>query len=317
MKLSLEVPVDEASLKMNYHHQSFFLGSCFSEHISTKLKYFEFNCLCNPMGTFFHPFSIEIFLGQVYSNHRFSKTDVFQYKGVYRCFDAHSKLASLKASDLVNQLNQTIISTNNYLKKANFIWFSLGSAFVYWHKEQERYVANCHQLPANHFRKEFSSVQKIYESLYKIVSYLRSLQPELQIGFSISPVRHIKDGIVENTRSKSHLHTALYQLLEKDQDLVYFPAYEIFHDELRDYRFYASDLVHPNSLGIEYVWNKFKLSNIDSSCFNIMKKIDQWNRGNNHKVLFPNSQSHQQFLKFQERLRLEIENDLKSFQSSK
>jgi len=306
MKLTLEVPIEEAEKKLNYKHQTMFLGSCFSEHIFQKLKYFEFECINNPMGIFFHPFSIENFLKLVYANYEFTEADVFEHQGIFKCFDAHSKLTSLQSEDLVNTLNQAVQNTFNWLKKTDFVWISLGSSYIYKHKELDKYVANCHQLPNNLFTKELTSVEALYASLFKLVGYLRSLQPKIKIGFTVSPVRHSKDGIVQNTLSKSHLHAALHQLLKYEEEISYFPAYEIFHDELRDYRFYASDLVHPNALGIEYVWNKFKSALIDESCFALMNKIERWNKGNSHQSRFTQTEAHQKFLSIQEKLRTEI-----------
>lgn len=306
MKLTLEVPIEEAEKKLDYTHQTLFLGSCFSEHIFKKLTYFEFECMSNPMGIMFHPFSIENFLKLVYVNHEFTEADVFEHQGIFKCFDAHSKLTSLQSEDLVNTLNQAVQNTFNWLKKTDFVWISLGTAYVYRHKELNKYVANCHQLPNQLFTKELASVEAIHTSLVRLVSYLRSMQPKIKIGFTVSPVRHSKDGIVQNTLSKAHLHTALHQLLSNDKVVVYFPAYEIFQDELRDYRFYASDLVHPNNLGIEYVWNKFKSNFINESCFALMHKIDRWNKGNLHKSQFTQTKAHQKFLLYQEKLKAEI-----------
>lgn len=269
------------------------------------------------MGIFFHPFTIENFLKLVYSDYTFTTSDVFEHQGIFRCFDAHSKLASMSANDLVAELNQVISTTKANFKKTDFIWISLGTSFVYKHKSLDKYVANCHQLPNHFFHKELSSVEEIYASLYKSVDYLRSLQPGIQIGFTVSPVRHIRDGIIENTRSKSHLHTALHQLLEEDQMLNYFPAYEIFQDELRDYRYYASDLVHPNQLGIDYIWSKFKSSLINESCFDLMKKIDQLNKGNTHQSRFPETEAHQKFLGFQKKLRAEIDAEKFAFKKKR
>lgn len=307
MKLTLEVPLKKAKQPLNYSHKTAFIGSCFSDHIFNRLAYFEFDCIVNPLGTFFHPYSIENFLKLVYKKHRFTSAAVFQHQGIFRCFDAHSKLSATSSEKLVNQLNEVISHTHAYLQQTNFVWISLGSAFVYFHKKENRYVANCHQLPSKEFNKELTSVSDLFKSLYTSVNLLKSLNPSIQVGFTISPVRHVKDGIIENNRSKSHLQVALHDLLAKDPSLNYFPAFEIFQDELRDYRFYASDLVHPNRLGIDYVWEKFKATHIESSVFELMNKIEQYKRGVNHKSRHPESEKHQQFLLFQQRLKKEID----------
>ncbi|MCM4167032.1 hypothetical protein KCTC52924_01889 [Arenibacter antarcticus] len=296
MKLQTQIPLYKVADQMDYQGKVVLLGSCFSENIGDKLSYFKFRALSNPFGILFHPKAIERLVARCVNKQFYTEGDIFFHNERWHCFDAHSDLSALTKEQLLENLNTGLSVTLAEIGAASHIFITLGTAWAYRHKETDRYVANCHKVPQKEFSKEMISVEANVESLRHIMELVGTINENVRFIFTVSPVRHLKDGFVENQRSKANLSTAIHEVLEKSLNVTYFPAYEIMMDELRDYRFYNADMVHPNTLAIDYIWEKFKYVWISEAVYTVMEKVDQIQKGMKHRPFNPSSEQHQQFL---------------------
>jgi len=295
MKLQTQIPFKKQSDNLiNYASNILLIGSCFVENIGNKLEYFKFQNLLNPFGILFHPKAIEVLIADSVGKKKYSEKDIFFYNEQWHSFDAHSKLSNPSKEILLLELNSQLGLTNQKIQKASHVIITLGTAWVYRFVESQNIVANCHKVPQKQFSKELLSVEEIVQSFENMVRLIKKVNPDVAIIFTVSPVRHLKDGFIENTQSKSHLITAIHSILT--DNIHYFPSYEIMMDELRDYRFYAEDMMHPNHLAIEYIWNKFKEVWISEDSNKIMDEVDVIQKSLQHKPFNPNSESHQKFL---------------------
>lgn len=296
MKLQTKIPLKRATKNLiDYQSNVLLLGSCFSENIGNQLNYFKFQSTQNPFGILFHPKAIENLITNTSNKKVYSSDDLIYQNEIWHSFDAHSSLSSASENELLNKLNVAISLTNKKIKEASHIVITLGTSWVYRYIETDTIVANCHKIPQKKFLKELLSVSEISESLARSISLIKSINSDAAVIFTISPVRHLKDGFIENTQSKSHLIAAIHTLVN-EQDVSYFPSYEIMMDELRDYRFYAEDMIHPNKTAINYIWRKFIDTWFSEETKSIMKEIDEIQKGLLHRPFHEDSKLHQQFL---------------------
>ena len=298
MKLQTIIPLKKQSKNLiDYHSNILLLGSCFVENMGATLSYFKFQTLQNPFGILFQPKAIETFVANVISQKTYSENDIFFHNEQWHCFDAHSRLSASSKEHLLTELNNQIKSTNQQISKATHIIITLGTAWVYRFLESNQVVANCHKVPQNQFKKELLSVEEIAQSLQTMAQLIQSVNPKASIIFTVSPVRHTKDGFVENTLSKAHLITAIHQVIPSlGARVLYFPSFEMMMDELRDYRFYAEDMLHPNAAAIQYIWEKFQYVWFSEAASKTMEAVGAIQKGLQHKPFNPNSEAHQQFL---------------------
>ncbi|MBF4985670.1 GSCFA domain-containing protein, partial [Nonlabens mediterrranea] len=243
------------------------------ENIGSKMAYHGFKTCVNPFGIIFNPHSLMILLDRSLNDQLFTLEDVDSHFS----YLAHSDLNGSTRDAVLNNLNTAGTLLTQQIKKASHVFITLGTAWIYEHIEQQSIVANCHKQPQVLFQKKLLSINKITDSLNVITSIIQRAQPNAQVVFTLSPVRHIKDGFTENQRSKARLFEAIQAVVEK-QKAQYFPAYEITMDELRDYRFYSRDMIHLNETGIELVWERFRESVISTTCSPIMKAVDKHRR---------------------------------------
>lgn len=301
MKLQTKIQLQpQQHNQIDYNSSVLLLGSCFVENIGNKLDYFKFQNLQNPFGILFQPLAIEKLITYAINEQEYTEDDIFFHNEQWHCYDAHSKLSHASKESLLTDLNKKIKSANQQIQESTHIIITLGTAWVYRHIETDTLVANCHKVPQKKFIKELLSVDEISESLQSIVELIRSVNKKASILFTVSPVRHLKDGFVENTQSKAHLIAAIHSIMlprEESRGLNYFPSYEIMMDELRDYRFYAEDMVHPNQTAIHYIWGKFQSVWISNDAFQTMEEVDVVQTGIKHIAFNPNSEAHQKFLK--------------------
>lgn len=297
------IPFQAERNQIDYNSQLFLVGSCFSEHIGNKLNYYKFNILENPFGILFHPKAIEKLILNAVNEEVYTEKDSFQLNNQWHCFDAHSRMSDASEEKLLQNLNNAIQLTNHQIRKSTHCIITLGTAWVYRHIETDKLVGNCHKVPQKKFLKELSSVDQIRESLEAIIELIKSVNPTINIVFTISPVRHLKDGFVENQRSKAHLITAVQELVNPSPlirskgKVFYFPSYELMIDELRDYRYYEEDMIHPSKVAIDYIWEKFKEVWISKDSISIMETVESIQKGLNHRPFNPESDQHQKFLK--------------------
>lgn len=282
--------------QIDYGATLFLIGSCFSENISKKLSYYKFQTVSNPFGILFNPAAIETCLTNIINEKIYTEKDVFQHNERWHCFEAHSDLSANSKKALLENLNSAVTQANKQLINASHIIITLGTAWIYRFIETDIIVGNCHKIPQKKFLKELLSVEEVLASLENICTLLKDINPEVNIIFTVSPVRHLKDGFVENTQSKAHLLAAIHQLTNAKNKLFYFPSYEIMLDDLRDYRFYTSDMLHPNDTAIAYIWEQFKQVWIHEKSTFIMKEVATIQKGLAHKPFNPTSTQHQLFL---------------------
>lgn len=301
MELQTHIPLKPERNQISYDSKLLLMGSCFVENIGNKLEYYKFRSLQNPFGIIFQPKAIEKLLYKTVNKEKFTKNDLFFLNERWHCFDVHSDCSNVSKEMVLSNLNKTLDSTLQQLQESTHIIITLGTAWAYRYIKSNEWVANCHKVPQAQFSKELLSIGQITDSLANIISVIRQINSSAAIIFTISPVRHLKDGFVENQRSKSHLISSVHELLHQskiiDQRLHYFPSYEIMMDELRDYRFYADDMVHPNQTAINYIWKKFKEIWIDSDDFPFMDDVETIQKGLSHKPFNTDSEQHKRFLK--------------------
>lgn len=313
------VPIEQSPYKIKYHSKILTIGSCFSVNIARKLEYYKFQIVSNPFGILFHPLAIEKMICRALQNNYFQEEDFFQHSDLWHSFDTHSELSQTTLEKAKNSVNQKLTELQIALKEADFILITLGSAWVYEHY-QKGIVANCHKVPQANFTKKLLSIKEIRASLQSICQQIEAINPNVKFVFTISPVRHIKDGFVENQTSKSHLINGLHSFFTENNSSTkiegnrnYFPAYEIMMDELRDYRFYAEDMLHPNETALQYIWERFVQTYIDISCLPDMKQIDSIQKSLQHRSFNPESE---QSKLFQQNLQEKIKTITHKFQIS-
>ncbi len=304
MKLQTHIPLEPSKNQFGYDDALLLLGSCFAENIWKKLDFYKFHSITNPFGIIFNPIAIERLIEDAILDKTYKEEDVFEYQGIWKSFVAHSELNALSRLEIVIKLQEAQQLLRNYLKKSSHLFITLGSAWVYKHIKTNMIVANCHKVPQKEFSKELLSVGDVLQSLSKICRLVSTFNPAINITFTVSPVRHIKDGIVENSLSKSHLIAAVHQLVNGN-NIQYFPSYEILMDELRDYRFYKSDMLHPSDQAVDYVWERFVEVYAFAKAKEILKKVTSIQNRLNHKPFNPESAAHKDFIeRMQEDMRL-------------
>lgn len=307
MQFRTQIPLSKTNNPIDYNSKVLSFGSCFAENMADKFDYFKFQNETNPFGIIFNPVSIEKIIDSAVHEKWFTEKDVFFHNERWHSFDVHSDLSNSDRQELLETLNKAISETHKQLKEATHIIITYGTSWIYRNLESEQIVANCHKVPQKQFLKELLSVDAIEKSIQNIINLIQTLNSDINFIFTISPVRHIKDGFAENQLSKSHLFAALHQVLKTHNSKFitadYFPSYEIMMDELRDYRFYGEDMLHPNSVAIDYIWHKFSENYIAENAISIMNEIEEIQKSLRHRSFNPESEQHQKFLaKLQQRI---------------
>ena len=257
-KWQTPVEIKQSPIKLDYSTPAFFIGSCFSDNISDKLFEHKFNVLNNPFGVLYNPYSIQTALRLIMNEIQFDDKDLVFNNNQWHSLLHHSTFSSADKNELKKSINTSIKNSSDFLRKTKFLFITLGTAWVYTYKATNRQVANCHKIPEKEFRRFRLSVCDITDEYSSLIEALIKFNHDLQIIFTVSPIRHLKDGAVENQLSKSTLNVVIHQLKEIFEDKVdYFPSYEIVMDELRDYRFYASDMIHIAPQAIEHIFESF------------------------------------------------------------
>ncbi len=291
MNFRTQISIAKTDVPIDYDSGIYAIGSCFVENMAEKFHYFKLKNLSNPFGVLFHPKAIEKILAKSLRKETFTQNDVFFHNELWHSFDVHSRFSSTDQTKLLGELNQALIQSQQALHKATHIIITLGTAWVYRNVSSQNLVANCHKVSQQEFVKELLPIDEIAKSLGNVISLFSTKK----IIFTISPVRHTKDGFFENNLSKSHLFAGLNQVLT-DPNVSYFPSYEIVMDELRDYRFFESDMIHPNAIAIDYIWQRFSEHYLSEEALIISKEIDAIQKALRHKPFNPETQQHQKFI---------------------
>ena len=296
MEFRTKVPVQEGFPKIEHTRAVFLIGSCFVENIGARLEWFKFPNLQNPTGIIFHPSPIRRFFQRLSNNDDYTDNDVIQFNEGWQSLEAHSCMRRESREECLGDLNKSLQASREFLGQASHVIISLGTAWGYIYEGSEEIVANCHKIPQKRFRKELSPVNEIINDLEVIGHSISRINEEAKIIFTVSPVRHLKDGVVENQQSKAHLITALQEFLKNSGSGVYFPSYEIMMDELRDYRFYTEDMLHPNKVAVDYIWKLFSHNWISEKSIEISVEIEKIQKALSHRSRAENSEDHKKFL---------------------
>jgi len=299
MQFTTQIPIPQSDRPIDYNSRIMSLGSCFAVNIGQKLDYLKFRNTTNPFGILFHPLALEKFIGFAVNCKPFTEADIFFHNERWHCFDAHSDLSHPDKDILLNNLTSSASLAQAELHRSTHLIITLGTAWVYRNIDSGELVANCHKVPQKQFTKELLAVEVIKQSLSNIIAMVQKVNPTAQIVFTVSPVRHIKDGFTENQWSKANLISALQETLAVPPLGVrglYFPSYEIMMDELRDYRFYAQDMIHPNQVAIDYIWERFTDAFITPVAQETMKQVDSIQKGLSHRPFDPEGIQHKDFL---------------------
>jgi len=298
MQFTTPVPILNTQNPISYNSKIVSLGSCFAVNIAAKLEYFKFRHLCNPFGILFHPIAIHEIVRKSLAGEMFAAADVFEHNELWNCFDVHSELSNPNKDELLLNLNRLLEFTRLQIRNATHIIITYGTSWVYRSNTEAKVVANCHKLPQSHFTKKLLSVETIQAAITDTIALISKANPNCSIVFTVSPVRHIKDGFVGNQHSKANLIAALHNVLQAEGNIAlsYFPSYEIMMDELRDYRFYAEDMLHPNTTAIDYIWERFSETHICAEAKTAMHDVNAVQRALLHKPFHADSESHKQFV---------------------
>ena len=300
MKLQTKIPIASNQPAIDYDSKIVLLGSCFVENIGDKLSYAKFQTLQNPFGILFHPKAIENIIERALLDNSFTEEDVFFKNKRWYCFEMHSSINAIHKKDFLVLINKKLAELKVYLLNSTHIVLTYGSGWVYRFIKSQKLVANCFKMPQKEFKKELLNVSDINSSLSNVISLIKEINPKASIITTVSPIRHLKDGFVDNNLSKAHLITAIHQVLSSEsllKTLFYFPSYEMMMDELRDYRFYEEDMIHPNNTAVNIIWEAFNKAWISSETVPLQKAILAIQSSLEHKPFNPNSEDHLLFIR--------------------
>ncbi len=302
MKFHYEFDIKRPVKQIDHQQSVFLIGSCFTENIGEKLRWHKFRILENPNGILFNPVSVAESIVQYIEKKEFTEADLFSYNETWHSWKHHSRFSGVTPGEALDKINAATIEAHEFLTTADHVVITLGSAWVYTLTDlapqavNGAVAANNHKAPANWFFKRLLSVEETLSELDHLMHRLFYFNPKVQISFTISPVRHLREGVIENNRSKAVLIQAVHHLVEKFDRLYYFPAYELVIDDLRDYRFYAEDLVHPNYHATQYVWEKLTNAMMNEDTRMLMKEIAGIQLAVQHRPFNPATSQHQSFL---------------------
>ena len=296
MKFKTEIQIPSFDFRIGHHDKIMMIGSCFAENISKRMLSAGFCVNTNPFGIMYNPGSIFKNIQTIISRKKYSTSDIFEYQGLYHSFDHHGKYSDISPENCIHTINKEVESAHTFLKQTSILVITFGTAFVYSLKSNNIIVSNCHKLPEKTFERKRLTVDEIVEDWSNLLKLLYDYNPGLKILFTVSPIRHWKDGAHENQLSKSTLLLAIDELIRNHKQCCYFPAYEFMMDDLRDYRFYADDMLHPSNLAIEYIWEKFSDTFFEKKTITL---IDEWTKikqALEHKPFNPDSEQYRAFL---------------------
>ena len=312
-KFRTVVNIPEFRFKTGYNHLNMFLGSCFTENIGAKMTELKYPVDLNPFGILYNPASVAESLRILMDGKSFSEADLFQQEGLWHSLLHHSRFSGVNMEETLGKINNRIKTSSEYLKNAGFLFITFGTAWIYRFKNTGQIVSNCHKLPASDFIRIRLSVDEIVADYKNLAEKLKAFNPNLKVLFTVSPVRHWRDGATENQRSKAILHLAVEQIIKNtDGFCSYFPAYELVMDELRDYRFYTPDMIHISDVAVDFIWEKFEEALIDADSRQISVKVRKLKQALNHRPFNKNTEEYRSFVSQTIEQILKLENEFKN-----
>lgn len=292
-----QVQIPRSNIRIGYDVRTLAMGSCFTEHIGGLMDYFKFPIDINPFGIVYNPLSIHHQLRLLMSDKLLTVDDLIQHGGRYHSYLHHGHFSHSDPNKALKLMNQRLQQAREQLSKCSILVLTLGTAWAYSLKTNGQVVANCHKVPANEFTRELCTIDKIEDTLGGTLDKLQEQYPDIRIVFTVSPVRHLKDGAAGNQLSKATLIMAVHKMIAAGKGREYFPAYEIMMDDLRDYRFYKEDMTHPSELAVDYIWGQFSKTYIDRKAHPLMQQVADVQSAMAHRPIDPTSDAHKQFLK--------------------
>lgn len=305
MQLTTPIPIERQLVSIGHHSGILLIGSCFTENIGNRLAYHGFNTLANPCGILYNPVSIGQCLEMVATNTPVGEESLVQGNGLWHSWLHHGRFSHPDKATCMQNCNNAIREAHDFLLHAETVILTLGTAFVY-ELPDGTVAANCHKMPGTMFQKRMATVEELTEYYRKVIGTLKAMRNGIRIIFTVSPIRHWKDGYRQNTLSKATLHLLVEELQKTHPNIFYFPAYEIVMDELRDYRFYDTDLLHPSPTAVEYIWERFSDAYFDEATKALCQKVAQWRKMKQHRPLFPESAEYKAFAEKLKELEMEI-----------
>lgn len=292
MEFFTKIRIEPFPKKINHKQQIFSIGSCFSENMAQHLRRAKFHITYSPTGILFNPESIALCLDQLTAGSNITAQQLLQANGLWFNYDFHSSFSSTDKECALSMMQQAIDKGAKALKEANVVIITFGSAWVYRLRESGKVVANCHKQPQAIFNRELLTVEDIVNRWSSLIC---STLKDKQVIFTVSPIRHLSDGLEQNSLSKATLRVAIAQLTAKFDNACYFPSFEIMNDELRDYRFYAEDMTHPSQVAIEYIWQRFCETAISKESIDMMERIAKITQAAEHRPFNPQSEAYRNF----------------------
>lgn len=296
MKLRTPIKLDELKCQITHLTPVIMMGSCFTDNVGDKLTKYLFDVVVNPFGVTYNPMSVKKGITQLLSREKYKEEDLEFHNELWFSFDHYTKYSATSKEEALLKINTDFSIAKQKLQSAGFLIITFGTAFSYRYKETGEIVCNCHKIPASQFERSMISPKSIIQEYEELITQLLKVNPELQVIFTVSPVRHLKDGLVENQRSKAALLLAINELIQLFPNTAqYFPSYEIMMDDLRDYRFYDTDMVHPNDQAIDYIWEKFIETAIAQEAQKIIEKLDPLLKARSHRPLHTDTEAYKKF----------------------
>jgi hypothetical protein len=295
MKLLYEIKLGKSPFSIHHQDRLMSMGSCFSEHIAQKFAYTKFSISAQPLGQLYNPISIADALQQLIEKKEYTANDLHFYQEKYHSFTHHSSYSKSTEKETLEVINQEITTFHEQLKNCTVLFITLGSAIAFENKSTNKIVANCHKMPGYHFDQKMLSLDSITTKLKTAIEHLRRLNPTIRLVFTVSPIRYAAFGMTQNSLSKARLLIAIEEITNSIKNTSYFPAYEIMMDELRDYRFYERDLIHPNAVAIDYIWDKLSNYYFDKNTYDLIAKIQQIQQALSHRPFDKSTSEYRQF----------------------
>ena len=307
MKFRTEVEIQNSGKKIEVEDQIFSIGSCFSTEMTDLLKEGQLQTFNNPFGTLFNPFSINHAISKLHNAEFYEEGDLISFNEEVLSLDHHTSFNTRFVHQTLDKINSHIEAGNQFLRNTNWIIITYGTSYIYEFLPKKKLVSNCHKIPAKYFEKRLLTHLELTDAIYETVVNLKDIaKDDVQILFTVSPVRHTKDGMVENNLSKSKLITAIHEILPQFENCHYLPTYEILMDDLRDYRFYKEDLIHPNNQAINYIWEKFGNAYFSNETMDFIEENLKISKSLDHKTADEKNPKYQEFLeKIKERISMQ------------
>ena len=296
MNFRTQVELPEKQTEIRHSDQLMFFGSCFAENIAHLLEEHKFRCDVNPFGVLYNPLSINRALLRILEGKCYTEDELFSSHGLWHSWMHHSDFSASSVEECLDRINARMAKASDGLKTADWLVMTWGTAYVYIHEESGEVVGNCHKMPDKTFRRLRLNVEAFVEECRSVLEKCRKVNPKLKVLLTVSPIRHAKDGMHANQLSKATLLLAAEELCRTCPECFYFPSYEIVMDELRDYRFYADDMVHPSRMAVEYIWECFGKCYFSKETQAVMKAWDEVKKALEHKPFHPGSEAYRRFL---------------------